>query len=142
MLLDCAYYKDGSRQEEAPLTIEEAAARCCESEGFVWLGLHEPDPAELREVADRFDLPPLAVEDAIGGDEQVSVDGPIPRAADEQQREAGDRCPRDHTSAMSAPASTRPMRCRGRPRAANSAASVAPCSAGSATSNPPAVCGS
>ena len=70
MLLDCAYYKDGSRQEEAPLTIEEAAARCCDSEGFVWLGLHEPDPAELREVADRFDLPPLAVEDAMKGAHQ------------------------------------------------------------------------
>ena len=64
MILDCAHYKDGARQNEDALTVDEAAVRC-NDHGFVWLGLHDPDPAELREVADRFDLPALAVEDAM-----------------------------------------------------------------------------
>ena len=65
MLLDCAHYKEGSRQDEGPLSVDEAARRRSEEEGFVWLGLHDPDDAELRKVAQRFDLPELAVEDAM-----------------------------------------------------------------------------
>jgi magnesium transporter len=64
VLLDCAHYKDGARQNEEPLAIEEAAARRSE-DGFVWLGLHDPGDAEMREVAERFQLPALAVEDAM-----------------------------------------------------------------------------
>ena len=64
MILDCAHYKDGCRQDEGPLTIAEAVERARE-DGFVWLGLHDPDPAELTDVAERFDLPELAVEDAM-----------------------------------------------------------------------------
>jgi magnesium transporter len=33
--------------------------------GFVWIGLHEPTEAELSGIAERFDLHPLAVEDAV-----------------------------------------------------------------------------
>jgi magnesium transporter len=64
VILDCAHYKDGARQNEGPLAIEEAAERARE-DGFIWLGLHDPGEAELTEVAARFDLPPLAVEDAL-----------------------------------------------------------------------------
>jgi magnesium transporter len=35
-----------------------------EDHGFVWVGLFEPDPAELAEVQERFGLHDLAVEDA------------------------------------------------------------------------------
>jgi magnesium transporter len=65
VIIDCAHYKDGSRQHEGPLPVEEAARRHSEEEGFVWIGLHDPDPAEMRKIADRFDLPELAVEDAM-----------------------------------------------------------------------------
>ena len=65
MLVDCAHYKEGCRQNDAPLAIGEAAERVGEEDGFIWLGLHDPDPQELTEVARRFDLPPLAVEDAM-----------------------------------------------------------------------------
>jgi magnesium transporter len=65
MLVDCAHYKDGCRQNDAALPIDEAAARRAEDDGFVWLGLHDPEPEELLDVAKRFDLPPLAVEDAM-----------------------------------------------------------------------------
>ncbi len=64
MIVDCAHYRDGSRQHEGALAVEEAARRR-DDEGFVWLGLHDPGDDELREVAERFDLPALAVEDAM-----------------------------------------------------------------------------
>ena len=64
MILDCAHYKDGERQNTGPLSVDEAAERCTD-DGFVWLGLHDPDPIELAEIADRFGLPELAVEDAM-----------------------------------------------------------------------------
>jgi magnesium transporter len=63
VILDCAHYKDGERQNTGPLSVDEAAHRCTD-DGFVWLGLHDPDPVELAAVAERFGLPPLAVEDA------------------------------------------------------------------------------
>ena len=66
MIVDCAYYLDGRRQQEGPLELD-AAARVCgqdEGRGFVWVGLFEPDPEELEQVQARFGLHDLAVEDA------------------------------------------------------------------------------
>ena len=55
-------YKDGRRIREAPLT--EAGLTLGPDE-FVWIGLLEPDEAELRILEQRFQLHPLAVEDAL-----------------------------------------------------------------------------
>ncbi len=63
MIIDCAHYQDGRRQEEGPVSLEEAAARCSQG-GFVWLGIFEPGAAELAEVQAAFGLHELAVEDA------------------------------------------------------------------------------
>jgi magnesium transporter len=65
MIVDCAHYKDGQRQHEGKLALEEAA-KCVTGEPgeFVWLGLFEPNAAELHEVAEKFHLHELAVEDA------------------------------------------------------------------------------
>src|ERR1700757_3967314 len=63
MIVDCAYYLDGKRSDEDAVPLQEAAARC-EEGGFVWLGLFEPDEAELAQVRDSFGLHELAVEDA------------------------------------------------------------------------------
>jgi len=63
VIIDCAHYRDGRRQEEGPVSLEAAAARC-EQGGFVWLGLFEPGPEELAEVRAAFGLHELAVEDA------------------------------------------------------------------------------
>ena len=63
MIIDCAHYRDGRRQERGPVSLEVAAAQCKEG-GFVWLGLFEPSPEELAEVRDSFGLHELAVEDA------------------------------------------------------------------------------
>jgi magnesium transporter len=65
MIVDCAHYREGRRQREAPMSLEEAGTICSADEtGFVWLGLFEPTPEELLEVQDRFGLHDLAVEDA------------------------------------------------------------------------------
>ena len=63
MILDCAHYRDGRRQDTGAIPLEEAAARC-RLGGFVWLGLFEPRPEELDEVRKNFGLHELAVEDA------------------------------------------------------------------------------
>jgi magnesium transporter len=62
MIVDCAYYLDGRRSDEGPMSLQEAAARSGQG-GFVWLGLFESDTAELTEVRDSFGLHELAVED-------------------------------------------------------------------------------
>jgi magnesium transporter len=47
------------------MDLDRAAKICAQGDGgFVWLGMHEPDPAELAEVQRRFGLHDLAVEDA------------------------------------------------------------------------------
>ncbi|HEY1643036.1 MAG TPA: magnesium and cobalt transport protein CorA [Streptosporangiaceae bacterium] len=63
MIIDCAHYQDGRRQEAGAVSLAEAA-RACQQDGFVWLGLFEPGEAELAEVRDAFGLHELAVEDA------------------------------------------------------------------------------
>lgn len=74
MLVDCAHYKDGSRQDEEPLTLDEAARRRLEDDGFVWLGLQDPSEDELSAAAERFDLPPLAVEDAMQAHQRPKIE--------------------------------------------------------------------
>src|SRR6478752_6358484 len=63
MIIDCAHYVDGQRQGQGPVALQEAAALCRQG-GFVWLGLFEPDPEELTQVRETFELHELAVEDA------------------------------------------------------------------------------
>jgi magnesium transporter len=63
VIVDCAHYKHGERCDDAPLSVGEASHRL-EDDGFVWIGLKDPNEAELAEVAQCFDLAPLAVEDA------------------------------------------------------------------------------
>jgi len=65
MIVDCAHYRDGVRQHEEAMTVEEASARVGDAPGdFVWIGLHEPTDDEMGQVAGRFGLHELAVEDA------------------------------------------------------------------------------
>src|SRR5436189_6475556 len=65
MIVDCGYHRGGVRQDEGRMDLDEAAAICAQADdGFVWMGLFEPDPDELVIVQDRFGLHDLAVEDA------------------------------------------------------------------------------
>ena len=59
---------------EGPLSIEEAARYTGEGEGFVWLGLHDPAEAELRELQEHFPLHELALEDARKRHQRAKVE--------------------------------------------------------------------
>ena len=66
MIVDCAHYADGRRQDDGPIEIGEAAARCSNgNRGFAWVGLKEPSPEELESVGAAFGLHELALEDAM-----------------------------------------------------------------------------
>ena len=68
-LIDCGVYVDGIRRTGRcdPSVIDEVRLT---GDGFVWLGLHDPDETELAELAQRYDLHPLAVEDALYAEHQ------------------------------------------------------------------------
>jgi magnesium transporter len=64
VIVDCAHYREGKRQNRDPLPLDEAPTHCVGGGEFVWLGLKEPSPKELREVGEMFALHDLALEDA------------------------------------------------------------------------------
>jgi magnesium transporter len=70
-IIDWAAYVDGHRlssdsvAEAVRLVRAEREPGGPSAKGFVWVGLHDPDAAELERLAEVFDLHPLAVEDAI-----------------------------------------------------------------------------
>jgi magnesium transporter len=66
VIVDSAVYRAGTRVPVDCGVADLAAMRDhCEPGDFVWVGLHAPTIAELDEVADKFALHPLAVEDAV-----------------------------------------------------------------------------
>ncbi len=64
MIVDCAYYKDRSRQNDKPLALERARELIGTGMGFVWLGMKDPTTEEVTQATRAFDVPALAVEDA------------------------------------------------------------------------------
>ena len=65
VMVDCGVYVDGQRLP-GKYTPAAAVAKVRElGEGFVWVGLHEPDERQMQEVATVFGLHSLAVEDAV-----------------------------------------------------------------------------
>ncbi|MDQ3786086.1 MAG: magnesium/cobalt transporter CorA [Actinomycetota bacterium] len=64
-IVDCAIYRDGERapgDRDPAGAIAEVRER---GDGFVWVGLYEPDADLIQGVADAFGLHELAVEDAV-----------------------------------------------------------------------------
>lgn len=61
---DCGLYENG-RRTPGRLPLPQAAAAARNTDGFVWIGLQQATPEEIAAVAERFHLPPLAVEDAV-----------------------------------------------------------------------------
>ena len=64
MIVDCALYQDGRRQD-GELRLDDVAETFTRQGAFVWMGLHEPSEEEFDAVRRSFDLHELAVEDAI-----------------------------------------------------------------------------
>ena len=66
MIVDNALYRKGVRVPvDCEISDLAAVRERCGPDDFVWVGLHEPERAELDAVAEVFDLHPLAVEDAV-----------------------------------------------------------------------------
>ena len=61
---DCGVYEHG-RRRPGRVPLHEAHDVARSTSGFVWIGLQQPTPEEVAVVAEEFQLPPLAVEDAI-----------------------------------------------------------------------------
>ena len=73
-VVDCAVYVDGVRLEgrwDHRRAVEEVRRR---GEGFVWIGLHEPDAEQITDIADVFGLHPLAVEDAVHAHQRPKIE--------------------------------------------------------------------
>jgi len=64
-VIDNAVYSDG-RRVATPASAEESREELAAGEDrLAWLGLYRPEPGDIGEIAELFDLPELAVEDAI-----------------------------------------------------------------------------
>ncbi|GAA3063755.1 magnesium and cobalt transport protein CorA [Actinokineospora globicatena] len=64
-VVDCGVYVDGERLPGRWTHIDAVAEVRRRGEGFVWIGLHEPDERQIQGVAETFGLHELAVEDAV-----------------------------------------------------------------------------
>lgn len=75
-VVNCVVYRGGKRQSGswAGLSGPEALRRVREEgDGFVWIGLHEPDEQEIAALAEPFALHPLAVDDAVQAHQRPKV---------------------------------------------------------------------
>lgn len=73
MIIDQAIYRDGRRQDCGDLSDELASLRD-EDDGFLWIGLKDPTDAEFALVNDELRLHPLAVEDAVRGNQRPKIE--------------------------------------------------------------------
>jgi magnesium transporter len=74
MIVDCAYYKDRQRQNEAPLSIERARELAATGRGFIWLGLKDPSPEEVETATRAFQVPELAIEESSESHQRPKLD--------------------------------------------------------------------
>jgi magnesium transporter len=74
MIVDCAYYRDRARQNDEALTLERARELIATETGFVWLGMKDPTPDEIRQVTRAFDVPQLAVEESSQSHQRPRLD--------------------------------------------------------------------
>jgi magnesium transporter len=73
MTVIAAYlYRHGKRVRE--VAIDERIDRAGDKSEFVWIGIADPTPEELRTLQQQYDLHPLAVEDALKADQLPKVD--------------------------------------------------------------------
>jgi magnesium transporter len=73
MTVVAAYlYRDGHRVRE--VSIDEQVDCAAKKDEFVWIGIADPTEEEMQKLAECYDLHPLAVEDAIKGDQLPKID--------------------------------------------------------------------
>ncbi|MDQ3156695.1 MAG: magnesium/cobalt transporter CorA [Actinomycetota bacterium] len=76
MIIDCAVYRNGKREDTSHdvASLENALASLTEKNDFIWIGAFEPSAAELAEIAAPLKLHPLAVEDAVEAHQRPKVE--------------------------------------------------------------------
>jgi magnesium transporter len=72
MLVNCVAYQDGKKLADIPK--EDISEYVIRPDCFVWVALKDPDPAELEEMREEFDLHELAVEDAHSGHQRPKIE--------------------------------------------------------------------
>jgi magnesium transporter len=72
MLVNCVAYQDGKKL--ADIAKEDISEYVKRPDCFVWVALKDPDPAELEEMREEFDLHELAVEDAHSGHQRPKIE--------------------------------------------------------------------
>jgi magnesium transporter len=73
MIVDQAIYRQGRRLVCQDLSTELDRLRD-EGNGFLWIGLKDPTDAEFALVNDELRLHPLAVEDAVRGNQRAKIE--------------------------------------------------------------------
>jgi magnesium transporter len=68
----CAAYGGGNRVCDLPFDMEQL--QLPSGADFIWIGLHDPEPAALNRLQERFSLHPLAVEDAARAHQRPKID--------------------------------------------------------------------
>ncbi|WP_433283862.1 magnesium/cobalt transporter CorA [Micromonospora sp. CA-244673] len=73
-IVDCGLYVDGERRPGEWTYADALTAARQERNGFVWLGLHEPELDEMTAIAATFGLHELAVEDAVKAEQRPKLE--------------------------------------------------------------------
>jgi magnesium transporter len=73
-VVDCAIYVAGARRPGATHYIEAARHARRTRGAYLWLGLHEPDRATMRSIAETFDLHELLVEQTVEGGHRPALE--------------------------------------------------------------------
>ncbi len=73
MIVDCAVYKDGRRQD-GRLSLEDAYEAGRDDGAWVWLSLREPTRAEFDSVQQEFGLHELAIDDAVSAHQRPKLE--------------------------------------------------------------------
>jgi magnesium transporter len=73
-VVDCAVYATGARRPGTAHYAEAARHARRQRGAFLWLGLHEPDVATMRAVAEVFGLHELVVEQTVEGGHRPALE--------------------------------------------------------------------
>ena len=71
-VIDWGLYVEGARRTEVAFDAAWGLARS--GEGFLWVGVHEPNMRQLTQVGDIFGLHPLAIEDAANPEQRPKLE--------------------------------------------------------------------
>lgn len=70
-VITCSVYRDGRRVDD-DIPLSGVSTHC--EDGFVWIELHDPNADDLAAVAAEFDLPAIAVADAVAAHQRPKLD--------------------------------------------------------------------